>query len=309
MFSSILVPLDGSAAGDFALPWARELAKRSSGSLKLVRVFFPPTPPTAEGFAYIEPTLHDSARKAELAELDAAVNRLNAEEAGISVDRELLDADGTAAATLHAFAQANGVDLTVMTTQGRSPFARMIIGSVADEYLRTSPGPTLLLRADPDNPLTDAPPVVERIVIGLDGSLLAEKAIPAAEALARVFDAEIVLVLVLDAVENLKGLVERMEGAIATTMEPGSAIGPAKAYLDRMAESIRSRKRHARTVLVEHGGAAEGVLAQATSPNSVVALATHGHGGLSRLIFGSVADQIVRNATGPVLIVRPPVEE
>jgi nucleotide-binding universal stress UspA family protein len=79
----------------------------------------------------------------------------------------------------------------------------------------------------------------------------------------------------------------------------------AQIYLDRVAEPMRAQRLQVRTkVLIAPpaGAILEYAREQAVD---VIALATHGRGGIARMLLGSVADQVVRGAAAPVLVYRP----
>jgi nucleotide-binding universal stress UspA family protein len=77
-------------------------------------------------------------------------------------------------------------------------------------------------------------------------------------------------------------------------------------YLDRVAARLRQRGFHARGTVIVAEHAAPGILGAAEPPaTDLIALATRGHGGIKRLLLGSVADKVLRGAATPVLIYRP----
>ena len=80
----------------------------------------------------------------------------------------------------------------------------------------------------------------------------------------------------------------------------------AEDYLERVAERLRARSLQVRTRVVADLHPAAAILREAAvSDVDLVALATHGRRGLSRLFLGSVADKVVRGAAASVLLCRP----
>ena len=75
--------------------------------------------------------------------------------------------------------------------------------------------------------------------------------------------------------------------------------------MNRVADRFRGPGRVVHTDLARHRSAADAILAAGAVPGTVIALATHGRGGLTRLLLGSVADKVIRGAAGPVLVCRP----
>jgi nucleotide-binding universal stress UspA family protein len=131
---------------------------------------------------------------------------------------------------------------------------------------------------------------VKRILIPLDGSRLSEAVLPLAEALARDYDADLLLVRAL-----LPGGSAEVEVGVQETAE---------AYLRTMAADLAARGRKTEwKVWYDEPARA---IADAARYNGVelIAMTTHGRGGVSRLVAGSVAEALVRQAPVPVLLVR-----
>jgi nucleotide-binding universal stress UspA family protein len=82
----------------------------------------------------------------------------------------------------------------------------------------------------------------------------------------------------------------------------------AASYLEHVAERLRRRGITVQCVHPE-SSPADAILEHARRSNSdVIALTTHGRGGLGRLVFGSVADEVLRKAPCPVLLVRATID-
>lgn len=309
MMRKIMVPLDGSPAAEHALPWAIQLARKAGASVDLVRVSFPPAAVVgADGLTIGDPTLYQTLVKMEDDYLKQITTQYTTSD--VVVTPTLLDADDSTAGCLSHFVTTHEIDLTIMTTHGRGPFARFWLGSVVDEFLRTSHGPTLLLRAGSTGQADPSTvPMIKHVIVPLDGSDLAEQVIAPAETLARLAGADLTLILVLNEVEDIRSLVAKAKGTTSELFPPESAVRSSRDYLERKAEPLRraGHKVHAR--LVERGEVTEVLINQSSEPGTLVSLATHGRGGLTRMLWGSVADKVVRGATGPVLVVRPREEE
>ncbi len=291
MFRNVLVPLDGSAAAEHALPWA-VAAAAPSGTVHLVHIHLPPVPVVVEGVVMSDPSLDESAREQEGESIVRLAERVRAAAPRLAVVARTIDTDDGLADALAKAAADAAADLVAMTTHGRGPFARFWLGSVADEFLRHSPAPVLVLRPrDPDAPPDlAAKPALRQLIIPLDGSDLAGRILEPAARLGGVFGAEYTLLTVLDPADD-----------------PVVAARRAEAYLEPVARSIAERAGAVRTRVVRKESPAEAVLALAGGdPATGVALATHGRSGVGRLLHGSVADELVRKAPGPVLVLHPP---
>jgi nucleotide-binding universal stress UspA family protein len=139
-------------------------------------------------------------------------------------------------------------------------------------------------------------PAIERILVPLDLNRLSEAKIPIAEAQARAFSAEIILLHVMPP--------ERPSDDVVS---PHEAM--ARTYLDTITARLRSEGIRARP-LVRSGPAAETILQEIEAQRAdLVILGSNVRRGLSRLLLGSVAEEIVAKASCPVLLVRPPASE
>ncbi len=149
MYRRILVPLDGSTLAEAALPHAVAVARRFEASLTLLQVVT--TLPVAAAI--------DAGATAG-AETVMSVEALEASEQAaheyldqVTQRRELGDIPvqakvvrGRPAREIARLARGEGVDLIVMSTHGRSGLGRLVFGSVADQVLRESGIPILLVR-------------------------------------------------------------------------------------------------------------------------------------------------------------------
>src|SRR5689334_21271181 len=143
MVQSILVPLDGSAFGEQALPLALAVARRAGAVVQLVHVHVSLMPMYGENVVAYENVQDEVLKRREQAYVLRVVERLRAE-TDVPVSGTFLG--GGVAEALREHAVATGVVLVIMTTHGRGPLARFWLGSVADELVRKMPVPVLLVR-------------------------------------------------------------------------------------------------------------------------------------------------------------------
>jgi nucleotide-binding universal stress UspA family protein len=133
----------------------------------------------------------------------------------------------------------------------------------------------------------------KRILLPLDGSALAEEALPHAVAQAEHFQAELILLKVLEPVAKYHLI--SLEAARELVLD----------YLERVAAGLRERGVSVRVITVE-GNPHEGIVSCAEAEQvDMIVLCTRGHSGLSRWLIGSVADRVARGAGVPVLLVSP----
>jgi nucleotide-binding universal stress UspA family protein len=149
MFNHLLVPLDGSALAELALPLVQEITARFGSKVTLLRVVRPPFVLTNMGGGnYAE--LFDALRQEERQEVAAYMQRQQATLAdeGYTVNSRVVEGDSVADVILDV-ADELQVDSIVMSTHGRSGVRRWVFGSVADKVLRQAKVPLLLVRAQP----------------------------------------------------------------------------------------------------------------------------------------------------------------
>jgi nucleotide-binding universal stress UspA family protein len=194
---------------------------------------------------------------------------------------------------------AADMDLIVMCTQGAGGGGRLLYGSVADLVARHSPVPTLLLRGG-NHPVHGDP--VRRIVVPLDGSSAAERALPVATNLAQVLGARVHLVTVLESAN-----AGRDEDQTSPPPSSGAATDAENANVAQRALEQRAAAMRARDVVVttevRRGEIAPELLASTTSGDLLV-ISTHGRGTARRWQIGSVAEKLLRHANAPVVLIR-----
>jgi nucleotide-binding universal stress UspA family protein len=141
-----------------------------------------------------------------------------------------------------------------------------------------------------------------RILVPLDGSSLAEQALPCAVTLARGLEVELVL---LGAVGIPPDILEMLDESTLKLNEIMIQLeAEANSYLGTLVEQLKEAGLSARSV-VRRGPAAETILdyAKLTDITQIV-MATHGYSGIKRWTHGSVAERVLQTARAPLLLVR-----
>lgn len=311
MLQHLLVPLDGSARAEQALPVAARIARASGGSLLLVRVVSPPVD-ASEGMFPV-PLVSEQISEAELAEATAYLRALAASPVCAGVDTRLEACYGLPVQQLLACAEAPGVDLVVLCSHGRSGFLRRVLGSVAHALLRQCTRPLLVLRHTGAFPASAGP---LRTLVPLDGSPLAEAALhPAAQLTAALADPGQGALLLSQVVRIFptsadRGLAEARQCAENSLLQAQQRLLPQANRLHLLlTHTVVSASDVAGALvnLAERGARDEGSAAQGGSCD-LIAMATHGRGGLERLFMGSVAQRVLDTTTLPMFIVRPSAE-
>jgi nucleotide-binding universal stress UspA family protein len=296
-FSSILVPVDGSDASARAI----EVALRfRAGRIVLLRVDAgDPIDPDAG-----EDDIYAQWQREHLGRVQAELDGLARNDAQAAGTVETVVRNGEPAEVI--MAEARDHDLLVMSSSGRGAAGRMLFGSVADRVVRHGDSPTLVVRVSDDD-IAFAP--TERVVVPLDGSQLAEAALPLAARVGAVMQVPVHLVRSVGMDEVMATLREaRASGddAIFASDDPYEvartrADAEASAYLETMTAQLLERGVEATSERMS--GTAVFELLWAVQPSDIVVMTSQGRGGYERWLVGSVAEKMMREAKGPVLLV------
>lgn len=320
MFQQILVPLDGSSLAEQALPVAARIARSTGGSLLLVQVVHSSV--DYSGGWYSAPLMDQQIIDDEIGSATTYLQALAAspECAGITIKTEA--AFGLPVQQLLTFTETAGVDLIVLCSHGRTGLTRWVLGSVAHALVHECKLPLLILRQDETPTLLASGPL--RTLVPLDGSPFAEAALrPAAHVTAALaaagqgslFLSQVVTIIPDTEKEGLKSSLNK------------GALSRADTYLNQTEESLLPECKNLQLsltsatelasdvassllTLAEHGKAGETSQEPRTSkPCDLIAISTHGRGGLERWVMGSVTERLLNTTKLPLLIVRPTQEE
>ena len=302
LFQSILVPLDGSPLAEQIIPLALEIARAARSKVRLVLAHQTPQPPADPHSSQLYVSTDLAMRKVEREYLNTLRTRLR-ESSGLQISAVTID--GPAGPTLGKYVQDVGADLVAMTTHGRGGLRGAWLGSVADHLIRSLKIPVIVARAREGMSTLPDPPKIAEILVPLDGSPLAEAALAPASAIAGLFGAELLLVQVVWPLSAGSLLPVPLPSGYDTEVL-GVERKETQRYLDGLANDLRDRGVGVRATVVVGHNVAEALLELAHPQRiDLVAIATHGRGGIQRLILGSVADKLIRGAGPPVLVVRP----
>lgn len=278
MLKRILVPVDGSDLAERILFEVRGLLAAEGTQVVLLSVLPTRTPLSRE----IDPR----------GWLDALQRRLAGE--GLRVDVEL--SIGDPAEEILRSADRVDPSLIAMSTHGRSGIGRWARGSVAERVLRRSRHPLLL--ANPRSlgtTIEGGARPFRRILLPLDGSELSASIVPLVVKVARVYESE---VFAIHAIPPMPSKTP------APYVEPHPSVEEVERFLEPMLvpfEEAGIRNR----LMVRYERPAEAILEAARSEHmDLVAMTTHGSSGVSRWVFGSVAEKVLREGSWPLLVRR-----
>lgn len=142
----------------------------------------------------------------------------------------------------------------------------------------------------------------KKILVPLDGSHRAEAILAHVEELATCFEATVIL---LEVIEPVPVIVDAHESVVTLQMdEMKFREQEAKAYLANRTDQLRQKGIKVGTRIV-NGAVVDAILSLAESEGvDLIAMASHGRGGLERMVFGSVAEGVLHRATKPLLLIR-----
>lgn len=301
MYKKILVPLDGSKTAEHALPLARAFARALQVPVELLAVVDIAEVArrvTADQSSMLRTLVDDTTRQLERY-LQGVAKNFPAGAVHHSVQA------GGAAEVIVESAAADSETLIAMATHGRSGLDRWLLGSVAEKVLRATSNPLLLIRAAEQAPLWERA-TLKRVIVPLDGSELSERILPFVETLAKNLGLDVILFGVYggpvspratgDGFYNTAQIEAFLAGLRAETVE----------YLAVKVEEMKHRGFSKVSTVAREGLSADEIIAAAReSPDTLIAMCTHGRSGVKRWMLGSVTETVVRHSGAPVLVVRP----
>jgi len=295
----ILWASDGSKESDSALRYATFLAEKFGAeilSIFVSEIHFPIT----SLFPIPEDVIMDIVEKTEKRFKNRFIRiskRLT--EKGIKSTYKIAR-DGTVEGIIKAV-KSNGCDLIVMGKHGQGFVERSIIGSNTAKVLRKSPVPVLSVKGKGRKSISK----IENILVPVDVSDNAESAILSSLEFAEIFNASVTLLYVFWLDEN------------AYDIPPSLAkkfIEKSHQKLDQIAnlnkkKFLKANKRTKLTLSTEviHGVSPALAIRDYANKNKFdfIMMNTHGRKGIKRIVLGSEAEKVIREAPCPVLVFRP----
>jgi nucleotide-binding universal stress UspA family protein len=292
-YQRILVPLDGSELAEKALKPAVVIAESMDGDLLCLQVV---TGLTLD----LDPRLNQRVIEARKYAANLYFNSLKSRYSKTKRPIETEIAVGYAPKVITDSAREHGIDLIVLSSHGRTGLARWVYGNVTAKILRHAPCDTLIVR-------TLAPATelfsTKRLLVPLDGSKLAERALRPAIALASTLDMEILLLRVSPLIPV--GLEPMSSRSMFDELE-ARARDEALTYLQSIHSSL---EQHGVPISVETitGPEAATIVDYAKKYQvDLIVMSSHGHTGIGLWLMGSVSEKVLRKASCATLVVRPP---
>jgi nucleotide-binding universal stress UspA family protein len=298
-----MIPLDGSQTAEKVLPYARVLAKALMLPIELLQVIDIVEIAkriTPEKAHFLNTVIENALRKGEeyLRGVAATVP---------GTDVKCIVEKGWPEDVIIERAAMDKGTLISMATHGRSGINRWLLGSIAEKVLRGATNPVFLARATEDAK-AEGEAALNAVIVPLDGSELAEQALPAALELAKRMKLEVILFRAYTI--PYSALAADPEGAyvIADEQLIAALRDEAVAYLEKKTDEMKKMGLEKVRCIAESGLAADAIISLARqTPDNFIAMSTHGRSGVKRWVLGSVTETVVRHSGDPVLVIRAPL--
>jgi nucleotide-binding universal stress UspA family protein len=299
-FRHIVVPLDGSLLAERSLPYLLAVARAGTARLTLLQVL--QEPHARIGSRGVDAVEWEMTRAEGQSYLAAIAARLRAH--GVESHIELVQ--GATAEQIERFATHGAVDLVVMTSHGEGGVStHWARGSTAQKVIATATTSILVVPTHADaGPAADEVRL-QRMLLPLDCSRRAECILPAATALARTHDAELIL------------------AHVVREPEMPRRLGPSRADIE-LAQNVVERNRHEATRYLREiqtrlagdtsriqmrvcvgSNPAQALRALAERERiDLVILTAHGNTGDAQQRYGGLAAEFLQVGYGPVIILQ-----
>jgi len=297
MYTKILVPLDGSTIAEGVLPYTRAFATTLGIPVHLLQVMDPdtliPSVPGQQGRAHNILTIEREHNGDYLKEIAASFPDPAVASSSVRV--------GKPAEVIIEVATTERDTLIAMATHGRSGVQRWFLGSVAEKVLHGAENDVLLIRAirQIDRKLAVQ---LKRLGVPLDGSKLAETALPCGVELAKKMNLELILLRVY-----LMPGVAYPTGSYAPDWKllDQEMRQKASEYLEGKIRHLQNEGLERVSFRVLEGSAAEKIIEVGReNSETLLVMSTHGASGIGRWVLGSVTERVIRYSDTAVIVVR-----
>lgn len=295
MFKHLLIPLDGSQLAEAALPVAAFLAGKLGAQVTLIHLIETNPPSQVHGERHLR-----SVDEAE-AYLREVAQRSFTPDIAVDIHVHSTHIDNVAHGILE-HAQEADYDLVIMCDHGRGGIRRFVLGSIAQEVVTDGSKPVLLV---PVHDTTVASFDLRQIAVALDTNTEHGRSLAPAAELAKACAATMQIITVIPTVGTLPG-----DEAFVGRLLPLTAAAlleqdedKATAYLDQRLEPIR-RDGVTTITTIRRGDPSAIIVDEAEKAGvDLIALGTHGPGGVDAFLGGSVARKVIGRSKIPLLLV------
>lgn len=283
-YDHILVAYDGSEGAQFALDWAKDLARANGSKVTIVTAFVPPqiADGATLGYAWYPDYTkwYGAIEKRSREAVESAASILNEQ----GIEAQSIVVEGHAGRTIARLAGDKRVDLVLVGASRGGRIQRAILGSTAESLLSQAPCNVLIARG---------PPQPRRVLVATDGSNVSYRAIAYAYHRASQTSADLIVEHVLE-----------LPGETLDDVPPQEFV---KAVADRL--DLPEAPANVRYVL-DVGHPAKAILKRAEDDDAgLIVVGSHGKDRLERFVIGSTSRRVASEAHTSVLVVRDVKEE
>lgn len=292
MIHDLLLAFDFSPSSKRALAYSIDLSRRTDATLHLMYVQEVPQGPFEREARSPMPTYKLQEKFKEHCQEFLSPYDLDADDDRLSFNAERGDA---VAPALVQYTESKDIDMITMGTYGRRGVKRAFYGSVAEETLRTAPAPVFAVRV-PDN--DESATSVDRIVAPIDFSDPSRQALQQSHRLATLYEVPLKLVHAVESPSTPSVYESR-----SPTVSSHKAKEKAEAALEEWGSDLATEGQNV-SYVVHRGDPGPSILRSAPNETDVIVMATRGLRGVRRAVLGSVTEEVLRGARGPVLAAR-----
>lgn len=293
MIRRVLIPLDGSELAEQVICHLLRFAAPEQSELILMSALSSSILPLSEHFEQNPiPGSHEVCEQ-----VNAVAKQLS--QRGFKVASQFLT--GRPVESILHLAEEEHVDFIAMSTHGRTGLGLMLLGSVAEGVVRNARPPVFLA---PPGALVKPDPLPRTVLLPLDGTPLAETAIPVACQLAQKTGAIVHLVRVVESHATHKKQSNEQKNIDSDSVEEQPLTRQAVSYLERMKLRLQLTGVESRSQVVI-GNPADAIVQIIRAESAdVVVMSTHGRSGVERMVHGSVVSKVISNAICPLILMR-----
>lgn len=287
-FKKLLVPLNGSELAEKALPYAKSIASLKKSQLIL--------------FAVSLTIFTDRRDRLFSSYLEVTAKDLNAE----GIKTTTATSYGAISEEIIQYANNKKIDLIVMATHGYSKVKKWMFGSVTQKVLYGTEVPVLLIKSKSPEAMAE----FNRILVPIDGSPFSESTFSYVVELTKKTDKEVTLLHVCEppivpsyGSNPINPNWKRYRDSMWEEMEKISTT-----YVNKTAAEFKKKgiQVKSKVVKTKTGEVVQTIKQVAKEENiDLIVIATQGRSGVSRMVYGSVANRIVEEISQPILLIRP----
>jgi len=282
VFEKILVPLDGSAFAEAALPYAEYLGEVFQSELILLHV------------CGQECRNNESVHKSYLNSIAETL----AQRAKFNVTTQT--EHGNPLETIGLFVEKNNINLIILTSAGTSGHKGDELGSVADHISRTVKVPALLIKSREASSITNERPSIQHVLVPLDGSDVSRSALPIAVELAQKLKIPLTIFQMARTIYPYYGEAAPFVDYDKLTDDENLKV---RAEMSSLKEEYKLKGQMVEWAVTSGNDAAHEIIEMSKKlENCIVIMSTHGRSGLGRWALGSVAEKVLRQIEAPLLL-------